>query len=98
MDYTYTASRVTSGNIIFRDKITIYPKRRIVKIYKRNKLGIGQDQVIVSISDIASVRIITRKEWFYFCTILIETKGGRLLDSNGFTLKDAKKIKNLIYN
>ena len=93
----YSSVRVvTKGNLLFRDKIRINIKKRVLQFWKRNWYGIGHNEVNLNFDQIARVEITTRKEWLLFCDINIESIGGAILTGNGFTIKDATAIKNLI--
>lgn len=96
MEHIFVASRTTSGNLLFRDKIIINTTKQTVSFFKRNLLGIGYEIITVRFRDISSVRVISRNEWLYFCSFIIETIGGQILHGNGFSEKDVLHIKTLI--
>lgn len=87
---------ITKGNLLFRDKIKINPEKKLVQFWKRNWYGIGHNEITLNFNQITSIEIITRKEWFLFCDLRIESMGGSILKANGFSIKDATSIKNLI--
>ena len=97
MRKTYTAIRIiTKGNLLFRDKLIIDTMHNSLSYWKRNFYGIGHDEITINFSDIISFRIKSRIELFIFCNIEIETRGGRIINVNGFLKKDVKEIKGLI--
>lgn len=82
---TYVASRVTSGNTLFPDKITIDAVN--VTYYKGHLTG--YQSIIISRKNIASVFI---GKGLLFGDVNIETIGGKLITASGFSNSDAKSI------
>lgn len=88
MTQTFQAIRITSGNLLFPDKIIISDD--YVTIYK-NKL-IGSKKSVINRASIGSITINTS----IFATIVIETKGGERYESNGFSRSAAHKIQEIL--
>ncbi len=96
MTKTYTASRLTSGNLLFRDKIIVDLTAEKVTYWKRNPFGIGHEEITINFTDISCVNVKTNMQYFFFSNISIETRGGNEILANGFYEGDAKEIKKLI--
>ena len=88
MSYNFKASRLTSGNLFFRDQIEITEDQVIIF---KNKL-IGNNRSIINRANIGSVSVNTS----IFATIIIETRGGERYVSNGFYRSDAKQIQQIL--
>ena len=89
MSYNFKASRLTSGNLFFRDQIEITEDQVIIF---KNKL-IGNNRSIINRANIGSVSVNTS----IFATIIIETRGGERYVSNGFYRSDAKQIQQILF-
>ena len=89
MSYQFTASHITSGNMLFPDKLEIDDEK--VTFYKA-KL-IGHESTVIQRSAIGSVSL---NVGLFFADIIIETKGGQRTVANGFTRSDAKRIQQLL--
>ena len=89
MSYQFTASHITSGNMLFPDKLEIDDEK--VTFYKA-KL-IGHESTVIQRSAIGSVSL---NAGLLFADIIIETKGGQRTVANGFTRSDAKRIQQLL--
>ena len=89
MSYQFTASHITSGNVLFPDKLEIDDEK--VTFYKA-KL-IGHESTVIQRSAIGSVSL---NVGLFFADIIIETKGGQRTVANGFTRSDAKRIQQLL--
>ena len=89
MSYQFTASHITSGNVLFPDKLEIDDEK--VTFYKA-KL-IGHESTVIQRSAIGSVSL---NAGLLFADIIIETKGGQRTVANGFTRSDAKRIQQLL--
>ena len=89
MSYQFTASHITSGNMLFPDKLEIDDEK--VTFYKA-KL-IGHESTVIQRSAIGSVSL---NAGLFFADIIIETKGGQRTVANGFTRSDAKRIQQLL--
>ena len=90
MDKTYASSRLTSGNFLFPDQVTVaedgihFIKRRLV----------GSDEEIISYGKIASVKL---NSGILFADITIETTGGsQPVFINGLMKGAAQEIKEAI--
>lgn len=89
MSYQFKASHITSGNVLFPDKLEIDDEK--VTFYKA-KL-IGHESTVIQRSAIGSVSL---NAGLLFADIIIETKGGQRTIANGFTRSDAKRIQQLL--
>ncbi|MGM9831892.1 MAG: PH domain-containing protein [Paludibacteraceae bacterium] len=89
MSYQFKASHITSGNVVFPDKLEIDDEK--VVFYKA-KL-IGHESTVIQRNAIGSVSI---DAGLFFADIIIETKGGQRTVANGFTRSDAKRIQQLL--
>ncbi len=89
MSYQFKASHITSGNMLFPDKLEIDDEK--VTFYKA-KL-IGHESTVIQRSAIGSVSL---NVGLFFADIIIETKGGQRTVANGFTRSDAKRIQQLL--
>ncbi|MDO9512281.1 MAG: hypothetical protein Q7J34_11020 [Bacteroidales bacterium] len=85
----FIANRISQGNTVFPDKIIIEPD--YFELYKATLVGYKKTRL--KTSDIASIHI---HQHLLFADIIIETKGGRLLEANGFVRSQAQKIKALL--
>ena len=91
MKYTFSASRVTGGNVVFPDQLVIDDSAQKVT-YRKKKL-IGYDETTIRFSAIGSV---SRSAGLLFCDVTIETNGGVTILANGFSRADANEIVNLL--
>lgn len=60
---------------------------------KRNKYLINVDSIVISIKKIASVSVDAK---IWDADIYINSYGAGLIEGKNFTIKDARKIQNLI--
>jgi hypothetical protein len=91
-DETFTASRLTRGNLWFPTRIVV--NRLRVSRVKRRLFGSNEESI--SISQVASVKISTGVFW---SDILIESTGGTdPITSHGHRKADAVRIRDLIEN
>ena len=81
----YKASRITSGNLLFPDKLIIDSDN---VTYNKGHLT-GYQSTIISRRNISSVYIGTG---IFFGDIIIETYGGKQVRASGFNKSDAKSI------
>ena len=89
-DETFTASRLTRGNLWFPTRIVVSPLR--VSRVKRRLVGSNEESI--SISQVASVKISTGVFW---SDILIESTGGTdPITSHGHRKADALRIRDLV--
>jgi hypothetical protein len=89
-DQTFTASRLTTGNLWFPTRIVVSPLR--VSRVKRRPFSRSEESI--SISQVASVKISTGILW---SDILIESSGGTdPIASHGHRKADAVRIRDLI--
>ena len=87
---SFKASRLTKGNFLFPTVIEVSDKA----VQRRKRSWFSQEQMSISLANVASVRIHTGVIW---STILIESSGGSdPLESHGHTKGDALRIKELI--
>ena len=89
MSYQFKASHITSGNMLFPDKLEIDDEK--VTFYKAKLIGHGS--TVIQRSAIGSVSL---NAGLLFADIIIETKGGQRTIANGFTRSDAKRIQQLL--
>ena len=88
--YSFSASRLTSGNFFFPVRIEI-TRHRVARIKPRL---IGSDEESISIPKVASVNIRTGLIW---SEIRIDSSGGtNPIVSSGHTKGDARRIRELI--
>jgi len=92
----FTSTRISKGNLVFRDKILIDTKKKLLSFWKRNWYGIGYQEISIRFKDVISLDIVTRKEWLLFCDIKIITRSGDNITGNGFSIKDVKRIKRIL--
>jgi len=89
-DETFTASRLTRGNLWFPTRIVV--NRLRVSRVKRRLFGSNEESI--SISQVASVKISTGVFW---SDILIESTGGTdPITSHGHRKADALRIRDLV--
>jgi hypothetical protein len=89
-DETFSASRLTKGNLWFPTRIVVSPLR--VSRVKRRLFGSSEESI--SISQVASVKISTGIFW---SDILIESTGGTdPITSHGHRKADALRIRDLV--
>lgn len=89
---TFTASRWTTGNLLFPTVIEVGDK----SVVRRKRSWFSVDEISISLSKVASVHIKTGIIW---SNILIESSGGSdPLASHGHTKSDARRIKELLEN
>jgi hypothetical protein len=89
-DQTFSASRLTAGNLWFPTRIVVSPLR--VSRVKRRLFSRSEESI--SISQVASVKIATGILW---SDILIESTGGTdPIASHGHRKGDAVRIRDLI--
>ena len=87
----FTASRLTSGNVIFPTRIEI-TSDRVARIKPR---WIGRSEDSIPIAKIASVSISTG---LIFSSIRVESTGGATpIVSEGHTKGDALRIRDIIH-
>ena len=90
LDQTFSASRLTAGNLWFPTRIVVSPLR--VSRVKRRLFSRSEESI--SISQVASVKISTGILW---SDILIESTGGTdPIASHGHRKADAVRIRDLI--
>lgn len=90
MGKTYTSNRLTTGNTLFPDEVSIAEDG--IHFIKRKLLGSNEE--VISYSQIASVKI---KSGVLFADIWIETAGGsQPVYINGLAKSDAQEIKDAI--
>lgn len=90
MAYEYTASRVSGdGNAVFPDKLIITDE---YVIYRKSRV-IGYKETKIRLSSVGSVSVW---QHLLFADIIIESKGGNMIEARGFSRSDARKIANLL--
>jgi hypothetical protein len=89
-DETFSASRLTRGNLWFPTRIVVTPLR-VSRVKKRL---FGNSEESISISQVASVKISTGIFW---SDIRIESSGGTdPITSHGHRKADALRIRDLV--
>ena len=90
MTYEFTASRVSGdGNAVFPDKLIITDE---YVIYRKARV-IGYKETKIRLSAVGSVSV---QQHLLFADIIIESKGGNVIEARGFSRSDARKIANLL--
>ncbi len=90
MAYEFTASRVSGdGNAVFPDKLIITYE---YVIYRKSRV-IGYKETKIRLSAVGSVSV---RQHLLFADIIIESKGGNMIEARGFSRSDARKIANLL--
>ncbi len=90
MAYEFTASRVSGdGNAVFPDKLIITDE---FVIYRKARV-IGYKETKIRLSAVGSVSV---RQHLLFADIIIESKGGNMIEARGFSRSDARKIANLL--
>lgn len=90
MAYEFTASRVSGdGNAVFPDKLIITDE---YVIYRKARV-IGYKETKIRLSSVGSVSV---QQHLLFADIIIESKGGNMIEARGFSRSDARKIANLL--
>ena len=90
MAYEFTASRVSGdGNAVFPDKLIITYE---YVIYRKSRV-IGYKETKIRLSAVGSVSV---RQHLLFADIIIESKGGNVIEARGFSRSDARKIANLL--
>ena len=90
MAYEFTASRVSGdGNAVFPDKLIITDE---FVIYRKSRV-IGYKETKIRMSAVGSVSV---RQHLLFADIIIESKGGNMIEARGFSRSDARKIANLL--
>ena len=90
MAYEFTASRVSGdGNAVFTDKLIITYE---YVIYRKSRV-IGYKETKIRLSAVGSVSV---RQHLLFADIIIESKGGNVIEARGFSRSDARKIANLL--
>ena len=87
---TFTASRISADhNVLFPDRIDIEEERIV---YYKGAL-IGYQSTVVPRTSISSVRLNSN---ILFADIIIESSGGRRIEINGLSKRDAREIYELL--
>ena len=90
MAYEFTASRVSGdGNAVFPDKLIITDE---YVIYRKSRV-IGYKETKIRLSAVSSVSV---RQHLLFADIIIESKGGNMIEARGFSRSAARKIANLL--
>jgi hypothetical protein len=87
---TFTASRLTHGNLLFPTKIIVGPD----SVMRRKRSWFSSDEESIYIRNVGNVHITTGVLW---SDIRIESSGGSdPIQSHGHSKPDARRIKQLI--
>lgn len=90
MDKQYTSSRLTSGNLLFPDRVIVADDG----IHFIKNRFFGSDEEIISYGKIASVKV---NSGILFANLTVETSGGsQPIFINGLPKNDAQEIKDAI--
>ena len=90
MAYEYTASRVSGdGNAVFPNKLIITDE---YVIYRKARV-IGYKETKIRLSAVGSVSV---QQHLLFADIIIESKGGNVIEARGFSRSDAREIADLL--
>lgn len=93
----YVANRLFSkGNLLFPNKVIVDTANKTFSFYKRNSIGIGYQEMTIRFKDIVSVGVHQRNEILIYSSIIIESKGGKILEINGLNPNDVNEIKTII--
>ena len=83
---TYIANRISANhNILFPDRIDVDDDR---VVYYKGAL-IGYQTTVIQRTSISSVRLLSN---ILFADIIIESSGGRRIEINGLTKRDAREV------
>lgn len=86
----YTANRISANhNILFPDRLDIEEDR---VIYYKGAL-VGHQSTVIPCSRISSVRINSN---ILFADVIIESSGGRRIEINGLSKRDAREIYEIL--
>jgi hypothetical protein len=85
----FTASRISSDNAVFPDRLEIDADNVIY--YKGHVLG--YQSTVIARCNIASVSV---GAGIFFVDVIIASKGGQRIVASGFKKKDAKEIIRLL--
>ena len=90
MAYEFTASRVSGdGNAVYPDKLIITDE---YVIYRKARV-IGYKETKIRLSAVGSVSV---QQHLLFADIIIESKGGNVIEARGFSRSDAREIADLL--
>lgn len=90
MAYEFTASRVSGdGNAVFPDKLIITDD---YVIYRKSRV-IGYKETRIHLGAVGSVSV---QQHLLFADIVIESKGGHVINARGFSRSDARAIAELL--
>ena len=90
MAYEFTASRVSGdGNAVFPDKLIITDE---FVIYRKSRV-IGYKETKIRLSAVGSVSV---RQHLLFADIIIESKGGNVIEARGFSRGEAREIADLL--
>jgi hypothetical protein len=86
---TFSAVRISKGNLVFPDKKEI--DGGYLDYYKAQVIGYNRTRL--KIKDIAGFTI---HQHLPLATLYIESKGGMVIEANGFSRADALEIKAML--
>lgn len=90
MAYEFTASRVSGdGNAVFPDKLIITDE---FVIYRKPRV-IGYKETKIRLSAVGSVTV---RQHLLFADIIIESRGGNVIEARGFSRGGAREIAALL--
>jgi hypothetical protein len=92
MQESFTASRLTRGNLLFPTVIIVTEHA----VMRRKRSWLRLDEESIAVRNVASIDIKTGLVW---SEIRIESSGGKdPIESHGHSKRDARRIKDLIEN
>lgn len=94
MIYRFEPSHFSKGNHLFQTTIEIDDASRTVTC-QRSRL-IGSKTITFNAYNISTVALNTRTEYFYLSEIILNIREGESFVLNGFTLEDARTIKEIL--
>jgi len=91
MAHIFTSSHLTKGNTVFPITIKIDDNY----MYYSKDFVIGRNRMTIPLDSISSIGLVSK---VFFSDLIVETKGGVVLNLNGFTHSDARKMYSLLCN
>ena len=94
MNHHFEPSHFSKGNHLFQTSVEIDDTLRTVTC-QRPRL-IGSKTVTFNAYDISTITLNTRTEYLYLSEIILTIIGADVIVLNGFTIQDARAIKEII--
>lgn len=89
MERSFTASRITRGNLFFPNRLFVDDKN--VTFYKGKVFG--SYRKVIALDAIASVTV---SRGIFFSRIIIETMGSEAIEANGFANRAGRSIEDIL--